>query len=207
MIRTRRLAGAVTVAASVSLLLAGCGAASSGAAPAAAGGTPSSSPSVDPNAPETNPAGDIPDNQAFVSWSPTAGGFAIKVPEGWSRTDSGTTTVFTDKLNTITVEVTKSANAPTVNSVTTQVAATKAKSTGWVDGSVTAVTRPAGDVILATYQADAPPDPVTGKVVNDDVEQYVFWKNGTTVTLTLSGPHGADNVDPWRIVTDSMSWS
>jgi len=25
--------------------------------------------------------------------------------------------------------------------------------------------------------------------------------------LTLSGPVGADNVDPWRIVTDSLAWS
>ena len=25
--------------------------------------------------------------------------------------------------------------------------------------------------------------------------------------VTLSGPHGADNVDPWRTVTDSLTWS
>jgi hypothetical protein len=24
--------------------------------------------------------------------------------------------------------------------------------------------------------------------------------------LTLSGPKGADNVDPWRIVSDSLKW-
>jgi hypothetical protein len=26
------------------------------------------------------------------------------------------------------------------------------------------------------------------------------------VTLTLSGPKDADNVDPWRLVTDSLRW-
>ena len=59
----------------------------------------------------------------------------------------------------------------------------------------------------ATYRADAPADPVTGKARNDDVERYVFHRGGTTAVLTLSGPHGADNVDPWRIVTDSFHWA
>jgi hypothetical protein len=31
--------------------------------------------------------------------------------------------------------------------------------------------------------------------------------DGREVVLTLSGPKGADNVDPWRIVTDSLRWS
>jgi hypothetical protein len=26
------------------------------------------------------------------------------------------------------------------------------------------------------------------------------------LTLTLSGPTNADNVDPWKIVTDSVRW-
>jgi hypothetical protein len=26
------------------------------------------------------------------------------------------------------------------------------------------------------------------------------------VILTLSGPVGADNADPWRVVTDSLQW-
>jgi hypothetical protein len=34
----------------------------------------------------------------------------------------------------------------------------------------------------------------------------VFTRGGRTAVLTLSGPRGADNVDPWRIVTDSLRW-
>jgi len=30
--------------------------------------------------------------------------------------------------------------------------------------------------------------------------------SGTEVVLTLAGPKGADNVDPWRTVTDSLAW-
>jgi hypothetical protein len=48
---------------------------------------------------------------------------------------------------------------------------------------------------------------VTGKAGRDAVQRYVFFHNGTRVTLTLSGPQAADNVDPWRIVSDSVRWT
>jgi hypothetical protein len=38
------------------------------------------------------------------------------------------------------------------------------------------------------------------------VERYAFWRSGREVVLTLSGAKGADNVDPWRMVTDSFRW-
>jgi hypothetical protein len=44
-------------------------------------------------------------------------------------------------------------------------------------------------------------------VIRDDIERYEFWRNGTQATITLSSPVGSDNVDPWRTVTDSFSWS
>ena len=50
------------------------------------------------------------------------------------------------------------------------------------------------------------PDPVTGKVYRDEVERYEFYRNGTESVLTLAGPVGADNVDPWRTVTNSFQW-
>src|SRR5437016_1761173 len=53
--------------------------------------------------PETNPPGDIPDNQAFVTFTPPAGGYSIKVPEGWARTDNAGGVSFTDKFNTVQV--------------------------------------------------------------------------------------------------------
>jgi hypothetical protein len=43
--------------------------------------------------------------------------------------------------------------------------------------------------------------------VRQDVQRYTFWKNGNQVVLTLSGAVGADNVDPWHIVTDSFRWA
>jgi hypothetical protein len=48
---------------------------------------------------------------------------------------------------------------------------------------------------------------VTGKSVQLDVQRYAFFKSGKETVLTLSGAVNADNVDPWKIVTDSFRWS
>ena len=67
-------------------------------------------------APEVNPAGDIPDNQVFVPYSPPGGQFTVKVPEGWGRTARAGTVSFTDKLNTISMQTQPAPTAPTVAS-------------------------------------------------------------------------------------------
>ena len=205
------VAGALTLGAAG--VIAGCaGTASSpppslGSSSAATGALSSGAASSAAGLSETNPAGDIPDNQAFVDFSPLDGGYAVKIPEGWARTDSAAGTVFTDKFNTITVQAAPAASAPTVASVqAVEVPQIQASVQGFQPGSVTTADRAAGTAVLITYQADSPPSPVTGKVAALAVERYEFWKSGTGVTLTLSAPVGSDNVDPWRTVTDSFRW-
>ena len=168
---------------------------------------PASSAGVDPNAPEVNPAGDIPDNQVFVPYRPPGGQFTVKVPEGWARVVRGGTVSFTDKLNTIRMESGPASAAPTPASARqAELPAIQAASRRYEAGTITQVRRAAGAALLITYKADAPADPVTGKVVHDAVERYEFWRDGTEAILTLAGPVGADNVDPWRIVSDSFRW-
>jgi len=157
--------------------------------------------------PEVNPPGDIPDNQAFVTFTPPSGGYSVQVPEGWARTDGPHGVSFTDKFNTVRIELEPTASAPTVASATsTEVPAITAVARCYEPGKVTTVVRKGGTAVLITYQADAAPDPVTGKVVRDDVERYEFWRGGTEAVVTLSGAAGSDNVDPWRLVTDSFTW-
>jgi hypothetical protein len=154
-----------------------------------------------------SPSGDIPDTQVYIPYTDASGSFSLKVPEGWARSEAGGVVSFTDKLNTIRIETTPAPSAPSVDSATrTELAAIQAAVANFENPRVTSVGRKAGPAVLITYRADAPPDPVTAKVVHDDVERYEFWRNGTEVILTLSGPTGADNVDPWRIVTDSFGW-
>ena len=167
----------------------------------------SPSPVTSPNAPEVNPAGDIPDNQVFVAFSPPSGGFTVKVPEGWARVEVTGAVTFTDKLNSIRIETTSAAAAPTARSAQQdELPPIMAAATNFRPGKVSLVARKAGAAVLITYGADGAADPVTGKVVHDAVERYEFWKGGREAILTLSGPQGADNVDPWRIVTDSFVW-
>ena len=40
----------------------------------------------------------------FVPYHSVKGGWTVTVPEGWSRTTTGTTVTFTDKLNTVQVD-------------------------------------------------------------------------------------------------------
>ncbi|MFE3852730.1 hypothetical protein ACFXPN_16500 [Streptomyces griseorubiginosus] len=159
---------------------------------------------------ESNPPGDIPDNQAFVAYRPSGGsftGFTVKVPEGWARTGQGGTTVFTDKLNTVKITAVSAAGAPTTGSVTSKVIPQlRSRVPKFAAPKVSEVTRHSGRVVLLTYQGDSAKDPVTGKVVRDAFERYAFYRAGHEVDLTLSGPVKADNVDPWRIVSDSFAW-
>ena len=187
------LTGLLTAAA-----IAGCGG-GGGSAPAA----PTTS-----GTPDVSPAGDIPDNQAFVAFSPPGTGYSVKVPEGWSRTATGGAVSFTDKLNTVRLEQAKASSAPTVDSVRTSLLPKLATSEkGYKAGTVATVQRTAGRAVRITYLALGKPDPVTGKTRIDAVERYLFFHNGREAVVTLSGPKGADNVDPWRTITDSLRWT
>jgi hypothetical protein len=156
---------------------------------------------------EVSPAGDIPDTQAFVTFWSSDGTFSVKVPEGWSRTQAGSNTEFTDKLNSARLDATNESVAPNIGSATTvEVPAIAAASHGFKLGDVSTVKRAGGDAVLITYQVNGSADPVTGKSVRLDVERYEFAKDGRQVTITLSAPVGSDNVDPWKTITDSFGW-
>jgi hypothetical protein len=187
-------------AAAVALGLAACGSSSSGGS--------SSSKAANPNAPEVSPAGDIPDNQAFVRYAPSGATFSVKVPEGWSQTRAGRAVTFTDKLNAIRIESAPAQAALTVGEARrTEVPRLAQTVKGFQERGISAVARQAGTAVRIAYLADAKANPVTGKAGRDAVERYVFFHGGREAILTLSGPKGADNVDPWRIVTDSLRWS
>lgn len=191
---------------SLAVLPAACGAGTTRPAAPTGGAGGSTASSAPARAPEVNAAGDIPDTQAFVAYTPAAGGFSVKVPEGWARTDDAGGATFTDKFNSVRVTSVETPSAPTVTSAQAELAAIRAASVNYEAGKVSPVTRSAGAGVLITYRADSAPNPVTGKVIRLDVERYEFWRAGKQVVLTLSSPTGADNVDPWKTVTDSLRW-
>jgi len=196
--RARTALGSLALIGTLTVLSA-CG--GSGGSSAQTKSTPTSS------AADASPAGDIPDTQAYVPFRPMAGGFTVSVPEGWARTDLSNGAVFADKFNSIRVEQTTAASAPTTVSVQADVIPQIRADRGAVVAGAQKVVRKAGNAIRITYLQDSAPDPTTGKVVTLAVERYLFWKNGTLASITLSGAQGADNVDPWRTVTNSFAWS
>ena len=201
--RRRRRTAAVVLAGGllvVTPLLAACGGSSSSNPGAGAG-------SGTGTVKEYSPAGDIPDDQVFVDYTDASGRATIKVPEGWAQSDTATGVSFTDKLNTIQLEVLDSSQQPTESTVSEHdLPLLRASLTHFSGGQVTSVDRAGGTAILATYEADGPKDEVTGKTVTDAFERYAYSKDGAEAVLTLSGPTGADNVDPWRLVSDSLRW-
>jgi hypothetical protein len=183
-------------------LLTGCGTATDNPA-----GTPTAAVRSATVAPEHNPVGDIPDTQVYVPYSPPSQLFTVSVPEGWAKINDGPATEFTDKLNAVRIEINPFLDTLTPDVVRREeLPQIQSASSGYHFGAVSVVQRKAGPVILATYQVASTPNEVTGKTGVDAVERYSYWRDGHEVILTLSGPVGADNVDPWRTITDSLRW-
>ena len=177
-------------------------ASATGASSSAAASSPTGTA---PAGTETPPPGDIPDSTVYVAYRAGPGQYEVKVPEGWARTASPAGVSFTDKLNTITIQTSRAA-APTMASARAEVPVIRRSVHGFALAGLSTVSRPAGTAVLIRYSADSQPDPVTGKVYTDGIERYEFYRNGTEAVLTLAGPAGADNVDPWRMVTNSFRW-
>ncbi len=164
-------------------------------------------PSQKPVPAESNPPGDIPDNTVFVPYTAKAGGFSIKVPEGWARATASSSVTFTSALNSVEASWTATLTAPTVASAkTTDVPALRQSELAFTLQSVKSVTLSGGSAVLITFQENSPPNAVTGKQYRMDVERFELSRAGTEAILTLTSPVGADNVDPWRTVSESFRW-
>jgi len=159
-----------------------------------------------PIKPEKNPPGDIPDNQVFIDYQSPLG-FEIKVPEGWARRQTNDGVTFSDKYNTIELLVAQRVEALTLSGAKEREIAELARTGKAVRiSSVKTTTLPSGSAIVVSYGSNSAPNPVTNKAIRLENERYFFWKDGKLVTLTLSAPFGADNVDQWRLMSKSFGW-
>ncbi len=160
-----------------------------------------------PLAPETNPPGDIPDTQAFVTYT-SPQGFHLEVPEGWARSENGQGVHFADKYGSVDVQVSTAQNAPTVSRVQqTQVAALMASNQAVEVSDTQAVQLPGGQAVRLDYASNSAPNPVTDKQIRLENAEYLFYKSGKLVAVTFSAPYGADNVDQWRYMSESFGWN
>jgi hypothetical protein len=221
MIPFRRVALRIVCPALV-LAAAACGSSSgagSGAASGTASNTASSTPagaaapssagpatsSQTPVPAESNPPGDIPDNVAFVPYDNAAAGYSITHPEGWAEQENGTAVTFTDKLNGIHADT---GSLPTAFDEATarqqEVPRLAAAEPAFELVSVSPESLPAGKGVVIVYRRNSAPDPVTGRQVRDEVQEHLVSNGTSSLRLALFGPVGADNVDAYRTISQSL---
>jgi hypothetical protein len=150
---------------------------------------------------------DIPDTQVFVTYTSSPGKYQFDVPEGWARTTNATGVSFLSNLNALQVTLSKASTQPTANSVRSNQAVTLQQTGRAIrDVKIQDVQLPSGPAVLITYTSNSDPNAVTGKQVRLENNSYLYFKNGTLATLTLSAPVGADNVDQWARISRSFKW-
>jgi hypothetical protein len=155
---------------------------------------------------EKNPPGDIPDNLAFVKYVNRTGGYSFTHPEGWAETGHGAQVRFTDKLNGVTMDSSRATKAPTVASARAGDVPRLGRSVpAFALRGISAVALPGGKGVHIVFRRNSDPDPVTGKVYRDEVEEYAIFHRGRLVRMDLYGPVGADNVDAYRTMSQSLT--
>ena len=200
----RAVVGLLSGSAVTAALLVGCTAHPSGVGPAATGPPATSQPPVD-----SNPSNDLSGNQTFVAYTAADGSFTVKVPKGWAQTSNGNDVLFSNKFSSIVLAPRSGFYHPTLEYAQAVELPDIAKHTaGFAASQVRMVDRPAGRVVLISYQADASPSPVFEGSMRQTVDRYEFTQpgSGRQVVLTLTAPAGSDHVDPWRAITESFTW-
>lgn len=160
-----------------------------------------------PVAPEVNPPGDIPDSQVFVEYISSQGRYELQVPEGWARTTDGTNVTFTDKLDGLSMAVSSAPAPPDPKSIRAAQAKTLQETGRAVKIRQIKEVRVSGKpAVLLTYECNSEPNPVTSKQVRVENEVYFFYRDGKLAALRLWAPLGADNVDQWKLISESFKW-
>jgi hypothetical protein len=205
------------------LVIAACGATSTGrSVPASSATQPTvgTSPTGSPNAsPEpASPAasepdsstgttsGDVPDNAVFLTYADAGHGFSVQYVEGWQVVPSGDGVSIHDKdsRETIAIVPAQADVAAWVNS--TDLPALRAE-TGFNLIKQDTVKVRSATLVHLSYHLPAPPNPVTGKQVPSTIDRYYVPGATGLAVVSLSTPDGVDNVDAFRQMIESFKWS
>lgn len=198
------------------LVLAGCGGSHAGsatsttsaatttatAAPAATTTTAPAPPNALQGEANSAAAGDIPDNQVFLTFRNRAEGYAMKYPEGWAQSGNGPTVTFRDKNNIARVVVAH-APAPSPSSIRAQL---RTLTGARVRGSAQPFSITGSRAFKIAYSTVSAPNGVTGKRVTLTVDRYYVWHTGRLAIVDLGTPVGVDNVDAYRLMIESFRW-
>ena len=175
-------------------------------APAAKPSCGSSTSSAGASEVASTAQGDIPDNQQFLIFRNRAGGYSLSYPEGWARSGNGNEVTFRQQSNTITVGVAPGTQ-PTPASVTAELKGEAATDPCLHAGRPQVTAAGPNPVVKVTYTIEGQKSPVTGQRPKISVDRYVYFKGGKDATVDLATPVGVDNVDAFRMISESFRWS
>ena len=208
----KTLIAGIALAVAASWPIAGCGGSSNSSSATVQSTLPSSPSSQSspgagqaPSEAQSAATGDIPDNQVFLSFHNSKQGYTIRYPEGWARTGNGAAVAFQDKANIIRVTVSKG-HLPTVQGAAAALARQKTTDPTISVGKPARATIAGAPVVKVTYTRQSAPDPVTGKRLPLTIDRYVYSHNGKVAVVDLGTPKGVDNVDAYRMISQSFRW-
>jgi len=205
----KRIASRAWPIAIVGVALAGCGGGASANHSSSSASAAPQSPQGSTEAPsdaQSAATGDIPDNQAFLTFTDPSAGYSIRYPEGWTRTGASSEVTFTDTANVIHVAVAAAAT-PTPAAAAAAVARMRsADPTIAASGAPQRVTIDGSPVVKVTYTRLSKPDPVTGKRLPITIDRYEYAHGAKTAIVDLGTPKGVDNVDAYRMISRSFRW-
>ena len=151
-------------------------------------------------------AGDIPDNQNFLTFQNRPAGYSISYPEGWARSGSGDQVTFRDKSNTITIQVTQG-SAATPGSVDKELKRQAGPDPCLSPGSAQSAAVGPNQAVKVTYTTKGAKSSLTGQRPKIMIDRYVYSKGGKVATVDLANPVGVDNVDAFRMISESFRWN
>lgn len=147
-------------------------------------------------------AGDIPDNQVFLTFRNTVAGYSMKYPEGWAQQGSGRRVTFRDKNNIVRIVVGNGA-LPSHAWISRQLALLPGAQ---IRGKPQTMDAGPNSVVKVVYATESAPSSVTGKRVTLVVDRYYLAEGGKQAVIDLATPRGVDNVDAYRLMIESFQW-
>ena len=172
--------------------------------PQAAEPSPTDSTASEP--PGGTTSGDVPDNAVFLTYKGAAPGFSIQYVEGWQVTPKGDGVIIKDKDSSETVAIVAAPADVTAFVASTDLPALQSQPGFKLIKQDTVKACSSSYVHLAFHQT-SPPDSVTGKQVPQTVDRYYVPGPNALAVVSLATPDGVDNVDAFRQMIESFTWS
>jgi len=196
----------------IAVVLAGCGGSGKTAAPATTAASttaPATTRAVPPPSPpptsaphaeaNSTAAGDIPDNQVFLTFRNPGAGYSMKYPEGWAQQGNGAQVTFRDKNNIVRVLI-RSGTLPSVTTIRNELVGVH------VQAAPKSMKIGGAAAVKVVYSTKSAPNAVTGKRVTLMVDRYYLSRAGKEAIVDLGTPVGVDNVDAYRMMIESFRW-